>query len=656
MGVRLIRYDRINDANNNYGDHSELINKDLLNQHPIYAITGLQEVLNILEDADYETNEWVKQTNIRIDNLVLEINRIDQELLDIRNLIASLYVIKGVEETYSIKMEYDTTNKILKGNVKIYEAKDDSNAIVETVDGLYVPKTLTEDTSTITWESETRGETLDDIFNNGIVFSHSSSSWSNVANATEANAWYWDANLGSFVQPNNTGTFTGFVTQNFYDNYTHTATLRSTNSDDDLNGLVIGFVFDENGKPHTLSAVVDSGGVSLRWAVVYDYMLPDQQVLFTSGNGAGGTIPSNRGSGWSSRSGIMINVTKYRNLITCTCSNWNGTELNEATKISFDLNSYTWGYLFRNQVRYGYCNYSQSYSYFTNIEFLSKSTASSTILFANVKVSADTNNAVEARDDGLYVKKFLISSDTNNALEQRADGYFAPGINVSSQAGNALEKLSDGTYYVREHSNVKTVTKTSHGFVVGDFIYYHPVNGYAKASAIDDYDSNIVGMVTLIIDENTFEYQWAGFFETDIFNDNNGYTQGMPIYISDTDPGKVTQEQPDISKAVGYPVENAGVVISIERGIQYNMEASIGDFKISANTYNVRSDGFIRVIDDVDYKQSLVERLLVALDEDFKTQYLVLDNTNQTVKFTNAQQLYEMHSVPLGLNLFIKAF
>ena len=653
MGVRIVKFKRFGSSNgeSDLYDHNALYNRDLLNQHPIYAITGLTEVLNILEDSITDTNNWIRETNIRIDNLILDINSIINDINDI-----STNIIKGVENTYSIDMDYDSNTNILKANVKLYQAKNNTNAIVETPTGLYVPKLLTEDTDSITWVIESKGESLDEIFNNGIVFSHSNNSWNNVSNAIEANTWYWDDTLKSFVQPNNTETFTGFVTENFYDNYTHTATIRSTNSDDDVNGLVIGFVFDENMNPHTLSAVVDSGGMGLRWAVVYDYMLPDQQTLFTSGNGPEGTIPANRASEWSSRLGIMINVTKYENLVTCTCSDWDGTTLNEATKISFDLNNYSWGYLFKKQVRYGYCNYSQSHSYFTDISFMSKNTTSPTILFANIKVSAESGNGILVKRDGLYVPEVLVSPDTNNRLVLKANGYYVKDVIPSSQSDNAFKKLSDGTYYVREHSNIKTVTKSSHGFKVGDFIYYHPTNGYKLASAIDDYDSNIVGMVTKVISTSQFEYMWSGFFATTIFNSSNGYTQGMPLYISDVTPGKVTQEQPDISKAVGYPVENSGVIISIERGIQYNVEVSIGDFKISANTYNVRSDGFIRIVENVDYKQSLVQNLIDSFDEDFKAQYLILDNANQTMKFTNIRDLYVSNKVPEGLNLFIKAF
>lgn len=662
MGVRLVRYTRNNNEVTSYNDHDELINRDLMNQHPIYAITGLQEVLNILEDSVYDTNllllEKERLINERIDALVLDIEEINETLLEIGTIIADLNVIDNLEETYSLKLEYDETTNTLKGNVKVYSDRDNTNAIQVLAEGLYVPKTMTEDTETITWSIQSVGETLEEIYQNGIRFSHNTNSWSNVYSASEANAWYWDDSLKSFVQPKNTSYFTGFVTQNFYDYYTHTVQLRSTDSDNDVNGVVIAFVFDENGNPHTLTALCERvgwAGVN-NWALVYDFYLPDQQVLFRAGNGPNGVAPSNAGSsGWNKvGNGITIRATKFKNIITAACSNWNSTTINEDTMITINLNDYSWGHLFQGHVRYGYCNLSQPKSFFQNIDFLSDNSASAEKFLAMVKISEEQDNEIVVKEDGIYAPAFTISSDKGNTLEKRADGYFSQGIVISTKPNNTLVKLEDETFYA--NSNIKSVTQQAHSFSIGNFIFYHPDDGYQLASAIDSYDSNIVGMVVNVIDENTFEYQWAGFFATDIYNEDHGFVQGLPLYISDTNAGKTVQEQPDISKTVGYPVENLGLIISIERGIQYNMEASIGDFKTSANTYNVRSDGFIRIVDDVEYKQSLIQRLLDSLDETFRESYIVINDSNDTVSFVNTEALYIINNVPPGLNLFIKAF
>lgn len=656
MGVRLVRYKMFGSPNGeSYNDHNELINRDMMNQHPIYAITGLQEVLNIIEDN-------IRATNIRINNVLQQIDDIYDQLQEIRDIIANLNVINGVLDTYTVDMTYNETTKILSSDVKIYPVPEEDaetvnpNAIQVLADGLYVPSVMTRDTDTIAWEEIILGETLAEIYQSGIVFSHSNGSWNNISSADEANAWYWDEGLQSFVQPRNTGTFTGFVTKKTYDYYTHYCNLRSTDGDDDYNGLVIGFVYDEQGRPHTLSAIVErQDGVAYSWRLVYDFMLPDQQVLFSAGNGPGGTTPGNYAqSGWNTiPNGITLRVTKHRNLVTAACSNWNTKNINENTMITIDLDAYSWGHLFNGRVHYGYCNFSQAYSFFQEINFISDNTTVGRLLQAVVKISERPDNEIIVYSDGIYAPKFVVSPDAGNAIEKRTNGYYVAGI--SKQPDNRITKLDDGLY-VGSTDNTREVTQANHGFTVGDFIYYHPYNGYKLAAAIDDYDSNIVGMVTKVINANMFQYMWAGFYATNLFNYDHGFTQGMPVYISDVNPGKVVQEQPDISKCVGYPVENIGIIITIERGIQYNQEASIGDFKVSANTYNIRSDGFIRVDAAVEYKQALIQKLLDSLDATFKSSYMTLNNSAGTMKFKNVDVLYAMQKVPTGLNLFIKAF
>ena len=663
MGVRLVKYNRTAEGNENsyYNDHDYLVNRDLANQHPIYAISGLQEVLNVLEDNIKETNKLLlekdKATNIRIDNLILDIEKIQQDILNILDIIDNLNVIKDVKDTFTIDLDYDDTNKILKGDVKIYNDPKETNSIQVTSQGLYVPKIITEDTETITWTSVSLGESLSDIFNSGSKFSHNTSSWSNMFSPSEANRWYWNDSLQSFVQPLNTSYFNGFITQNTYDYYTHTATIRSTGADNDVNGIVIAHVIDDVGNPHTLTALCIRRGWnnSADWLLAYDYYLPDQTILFRAGNGPSGTIPGSSGSSnWNKFSnGITVRITKNENIITAACSDWNSNVINENTLITINLDDYSWGYLFRADVKYGYCNLSQPNSYFTNIDFQSKMSASSSKLLANVKISAESDNAIEQKSDGLYAPILRISEQDNNALEKVSDGYFVEKINISKKPDNALEKINDGLF-VQHYSIIKSVTQDNHNFNVGDFIFYHPTGEYRLALAIDDYESNIVGMVTKIIDENNFEYQWSGFFETDIFSDTYGFAQGMPLYISDVDPGKAIQNQPDISKTVGYPIENIGIIISIERGIQYNQESVIGDFKTSANNYNIRSDGFIRIAEDIDYKLSLVNNLINTLSDDFKNNYIII--TDNIVNFINVESLYSSHNVPGGLNLFIKAF
>ena len=103
MGVRLVKYGVIN-GTGTY-NHDELYNRDLPDQHPISAITGLEDRL--------------KQIDINIKN-------------------AS--GIENITNTNSLTLEYDKTTRTLTGNVNIFKSED--NALVVKTSGLYVDKYL----------------------------------------------------------------------------------------------------------------------------------------------------------------------------------------------------------------------------------------------------------------------------------------------------------------------------------------------------------------------------------------------------------------------------------------------------------------------------------------------------------------------------------
>ena len=121
MGVRLIKYNR-NTTNTQDGvifnDHDELYNRDLKNQHPIYAITGLQEVLNVLEDNIAETNRLLiekdKATNARIDAILLDIEAIQKDIENIYDIISKLNVIKDVQLTLIMILQLKYLKLMLK--------------------------------------------------------------------------------------------------------------------------------------------------------------------------------------------------------------------------------------------------------------------------------------------------------------------------------------------------------------------------------------------------------------------------------------------------------------------------------------------------------------------------------------------------------------
>lgn len=374
MGVRLVKYGIIN-GTGTY-NHDELLNRDLPDQHPISAITGLEDRL---------------KNSSGIDKTI---------------------------DTSSLTLNYDKDTKTLTGNVNIFNSED--NALILKTTGLYVDKYLDvelEDTKSIHLTMEGKGETLKTMYDSGTRFAHNGS-WNNIANTSEANAWYYDSTLQSFVQPQNTSTFTGFISTVKYRTYTHRATLKSTDSDNDCIGLVIAYALDDNGNPHTLSLVVNKGGEShvgnYYYALIYDKSLPDEQVLFKKGNKTNGTIPGNHTtSGWSSNT-ITLEVNKAGSTITCAASNYGTTAINQNTLIEIDLDNYSWGYLFRGKTQYGYCAQSQPKSYYQNIYFSGKGP-----LKAEAIISKQDNNMLEILNDGLYANIDLaIEEYTSDEIQE----------------------------------------------------------------------------------------------------------------------------------------------------------------------------------------------------------------------------------------------
>lgn len=447
MGVRLVKYNRLNpngiqsgDSNN---DHNELFNRDLFDQHPIHAITGLQDILDTLENG-------ITDINIKVNNILLDIEQIQKDIKDIIDVINNLNIIKDVQDTKTIDLDYDINTKILKADVKVFNSDD--NAIQIKATGLFVDKYSnieTEDTKTVHLYTEGTGETLKTMYQNGNVFSHNGGT-NNIASSSEANAWYFDDSLDSFVQPLNTNTFTGFVSNIKYRTYTHRATLRSSDGDNDANGLVIAYVLDDIGIPHTLSCIINKGGEShcgnFYYALVYNKGLSGEQIIKT------GTMSNGHStSGWNN-SYITMEVSKAGNAVECSISDWNSLDININTTIAIDLYNYSWGHYFIDRVQYGYCNQSQANSYFTDIYFNGKGP-----LKANIILSDDKDNALEIRNNGLYVPKSSESLECTYTEEE-----------IKKMIEDLWNKLNNQDIPVQEQYN----------FITNDNLYINTSDNY----------------------------------------------------------------------------------------------------------------------------------------------------------------------------------
>ena len=224
--------------------------------------------------------------------------------------------------------------------------------------------------------------------------------------STDARAWYYDNNLGSFVQPNNTANWQHFVSPPGYygTQYTHDVVVKSSSNDDDGIGVAGAFLRDEQtGHNYSIMFVRTQGGVTPigGWGVIVqasgtatggsgstdtrNTIIPGLTIcgLDIGGvarNGGATSCASSIGTnGWSSRTS-RIRVERTGNIITAWCSSWGSSSdvtrashtLDPDSRIVIDLdntpfpaghNLTSWD-IFKQPTGVGFNTYSQPNSYY----------------------------------------------------------------------------------------------------------------------------------------------------------------------------------------------------------------------------------------------------------------------------------------------------
>lgn len=703
MGVRLVYFNKpLNHTDNNkklLEDHNDLINRDIQDQHPIYAISGLNEVLSAVEtllteqtaEHEYLTGKLHESEN-RIGTLNILLNAIKekvdqftdwkQDTIDaFQEAIETLNApqILSVISNNGINLDYNASTKELEAKLKLvtnntlYSIRNRSNTVNRlylTRNGLYVPNDTLLDSKSIYWENEQSTDTHAQLVENGYWFCHKKTSNEDVYDTTRLEKWTYNKtnNTLNYSYPGNTDyeIFHGFVSKSLYNNFDVSITFdynRSQNNESSFSysyraGATYDWYF-----ALTLYSHNDSGNFDTYDVYTYrnrngTYSTAEFGVALRK-NSCTPRQGSSLDSSYSrsvANGTVKLTATVRNNVIKAYSFNYNNgtTVYNRSVNVNIGV-----------PVHIGFGILGLSGAVVKNFtitvpeggEIMEEEGIITVDNFRpHIRLNPSETNALQITNDGLFSPG--LSTEADNAVVKKPDGgFFVQDTKISDKFGNDIVWDGNKVLYCRAGKNYKEVTQEAHEFSIGNFIYYSETyNKYLKAIAIDDYDANVIGMVTRIIDSNTFEYMWSGYFATDIFNSANGYHQGMPLYLSDTQPGSVTQTQPDISKTVGYPVENTGIIISLERGIQYNNEPKLGEFKQSTLTYNVRTDGYIRVVENIQYKLSLVGSVINAVSESFKNNYMIINELNQTLMFKNVDDLKFIMNIPEGIELFIKAF
>lgn len=118
---------------------------------------------------------------------------------------------------------------------------------------------------------------------------------------------------------------------------------------------------------------------------------------------------------------------------------------------------------------------------------------------------------------------------------------------------------------------VRSISQTSHGFAVGDVIRSSGTAGqYTKAQADSSANAEVVGIVTVVTDADTFTMTMGGYIDTAAAVP--AATAGSVLFLSPTTAGALTTTQPSTVGQVVKPV--AIVDTSASKMIMINMRGN----------------------------------------------------------------------------------
>ena len=128
------------------------------------------------------------------------------------------------------------------------------------------------------------------------------------------------------------------------------------------------------------------------------------------------------------------------------------------------------------------------------------------------------------------------------------------------------DQNTDLTYIGIVGSNFEKINleESNHGFILGDAIYYDiNTNHYYRALAVNTVMSEVIGVVSKVIDNDNFELTLKGNIILDRYNT---IQNDKPLYLSPIITGKLTEIEPNnISKIIAVKIQN-GIKVDIQRG------------------------------------------------------------------------------------------
>lgn len=188
----------------------------------------------------------------------------------------------------------------------------------------------------------------------------------------------------------------------------------------------------------------------------------------------------------------------------------------------------------------------------------------------------------------------LVMDDQASTPSNPAAGY----IKTYFKTDGKLYKLDSAGVEseVSASSNATSakITQTSHGLVVGNVVRYNGA-AYVKAQANSNANSEVYGMVSEVIDANTFRLVTEGYV-----SGLSGLSAGTAYYLSPTTAGAITSTEPSTVGQISKPVFitdsiSSGYVIQ-SRGIEVidNSSVSVLTWDDQTSTPSNPASGFYK--------------------------------------------------------------
>lgn len=297
-----------------------------------------------------------------------------------------------------------------------------------------------------------------------------------------ANNWFYDEAQKSFVQPDNTSTQQSIISPVKLSSFVLDVTLRSTNSDDDVIGVVAA-ADHINGSCVAVYAVVHAGGgggsrFSLRFA---DVGVTNSGTQIVGNNIIASHANSGGGNGWSGKT-IRLRVERAGNVISAKCSNWDSNALLDESELVLNLSELGGnGQILTNPSRYGFTTFSQAASTYLNIDLQSSQLAPDNLVYAS------DSNQKWSFDGATWVLQQDTAYETFNLFDRVFNDLTKETFTVETTTLQHLRNdgIPYGTY------DVSVQPYTIHTFPISGLLANYPYEEVLGVTALLD-DVNTV--------------------------------------------------------------------------------------------------------------------------------------------------------------------